>query len=113
VPPGRLVALLGLVEEETINVNSAKEVLAAMLDSGRAAGEIVAARGLAQVSDAAALAVVVTQVLDAHPEQVAAYLGGKETVAGWLMGQVMRATRGQANPGLARQLLLEQLEARR
>lgn len=113
VPPGRLVELLGLIEKKTVNINTAKDVLTEMLDSGRAAGEIVEARGLAQVSDEAALVTVVTQVLDAHPAEVAQYLGGKETISGWLMGQVMRATRGKANPQLARQLLIAQLEARR
>ena len=89
------------------------QVLADMLDSGQAAQEIVAARGLVQVSDVPALAAAVNQTLDANPGPVAQYLGGKESIAGWLMGQVMRATRGQANPQLARQLLLEQLEGRR
>jgi aspartyl-tRNA(Asn)/glutamyl-tRNA(Gln) amidotransferase subunit B len=65
------------------------------------------------VSDASALLVVVTQVLDENPEEVAQYLGGKETLKGWLMGQIMRATRGKANPQLAQRLLAEQLAARR
>lgn len=113
IPPERLVALMGLIEQGTVNINTAKDVLVAMLESGQTAQEIVKARGLAQVSDEAALAGVVTQVLDAHPEQVAQYLDGKEAIAGWLMGQVMRATQGKANPQLARQLLIAELEARR
>jgi aspartyl-tRNA(Asn)/glutamyl-tRNA(Gln) amidotransferase subunit B len=84
-----------------------------MLASGQTAQEIVEAQGLAQVSDEAALAPVVRQVLDQHPDEVAQYLAGKEALSGWLMGQVMRATRGKANPQLARELLLAQLEARR
>jgi aspartyl-tRNA(Asn)/glutamyl-tRNA(Gln) amidotransferase subunit B len=113
IAPRRLVELLGLIEQKTLNTNTAKDVLAAMLDSGQAAPEIVERDGLAQVSDASALAAVVAQVLEAHPDPVAQYLAGKETIAGWLMGQVMRATRGKANPKLARQLLMEQLAARR
>jgi aspartyl-tRNA(Asn)/glutamyl-tRNA(Gln) amidotransferase subunit B len=109
VPPGRLVELMGLVEKKTLNINTAKEVLAGMLESGQAAGEIVEARGLAQVSDEAALAAVVTQVLDEHPGPVAQYLGGKEAISGWLMGQVMKATRGKANPQLVKELLREKL----
>jgi aspartyl-tRNA(Asn)/glutamyl-tRNA(Gln) amidotransferase subunit B len=112
-PPGRLAGLLGLIEQETININTAKEVLAEMLRSGCTAGEIVEAQGLTQVSDEAALAEVVKQVLDAHPEEVAQYLGGKEGVAGWLMGQVMRATQGRAKPQLAQRLLMAELKARR
>jgi len=111
--PESLVGLMDLIESDAININTAKEVLLAMLESGRTAQEIVDSRGLAQVSDAAALTAVVLQVLDAHPEQVAGYLGGKEALSGWLMGQLMRATRGKANPQLARQLLIAQLEARR
>ena len=111
VPPARLVELMSLVRKKTINTNTAKEVLADMLESGQAAQEIVEARGLAQLSDAAALAAIVTQVLDEHPDIVAQYLSGKEAVSGWLMGQVMRATHGQADPQLARKLLLEQLTA--
>lgn len=111
--PEKLVGLISLVQNETINSNTARQVLADMLESGQAAREIVEARGLAQVSDVSALAVAVSQALDANPGPVAQYLDGKESIAGWLMGQVMRATRGQANPQLARQLLLEQLEARR
>jgi aspartyl-tRNA(Asn)/glutamyl-tRNA(Gln) amidotransferase subunit B len=113
VPPESLAGLMGLLQQQTINVNMAKEVLAEMLTSGQAAREIVEARGLAQVSDEAQLATVVAQVLDDHPAEVAQYLGGKEAISGWLMGQVMRATRGQANPQLARRLLLSQLRARR
>jgi aspartyl-tRNA(Asn)/glutamyl-tRNA(Gln) amidotransferase subunit B len=113
VPPVRLAGLLGLVEKNTININTAKGVLAEMLSSGQTAQAIVEAQGLAQVSDAAALAPVIRQVLDQHPDEVAQYLAGKEALSGWLMGQVMRATRGKANPQLARELLLAQLEARR
>ncbi len=111
-PPQILVELLGLVENRTINHNTAKEVLAEMVDRGQGAREIVDARGLVQVSDEAALVAVVTQVLDEHPDEVTQYLGGKEAVSGWLMGQVMRATRGKANPQLARRILMDQLECR-
>ncbi len=113
VPPESLVALMDLVTKKTINVNTAKEVLAEMLTSGQSAQDIVKAHGLAQVSDEAALEAAVTRVLDAHPDEVAQYLNGKETLSGWFMGQVMKATRGKANPQLARQCLMTQLKARR
>jgi aspartyl-tRNA(Asn)/glutamyl-tRNA(Gln) amidotransferase subunit B len=112
-PAARLVELMALIESKTININTAKEILAQMLESGLAAQQIVESRGLAQVSDEGALTALANQVLDEHPDEVAQYLGGKEAISGWLMGQVMRATRGKANPQMARQILIAQLEARR
>ncbi|MGQ9522321.1 MAG: Asp-tRNA(Asn)/Glu-tRNA(Gln) amidotransferase subunit GatB [Anaerolineae bacterium] len=113
VSPQALVDLIGLVEEGLINLNTGREVLDEMVATGRAARAIVEERGLAQISDEAALRAVVERVLDENPAQVAQYLGGKEQVAGWLMGQVMKATQGKANPQRVRPLLLEALEARR
>ena len=108
-----LAELIGLVQEGTINLNTGKEVLAEMFASGRSGREIVDERGLAQISDAAALERIVAQVLDENPEQVDRYLGGRKEVLGWLMGQVMKATRGKANPQAVRELLQARLEARR
>jgi aspartyl-tRNA(Asn)/glutamyl-tRNA(Gln) amidotransferase subunit B len=84
-----------------------------MFASGRSARQIVEERGLAQISDAAALERIVAQVLDENPEQVSRYLDGKVQIIGWLMGQVMKATRGKANPQAVRELLEAQLEDRR
>ncbi len=111
VTPQGLVELSGLVEKQTINNNTAKEVLTEMFSTGQSADEIVQAKGLAQISDEEALAVIVAQVLDANEDQVAAYLGGKEQLRGWFVGQVMRATRGKANPALVNKLLSQQLTA--
>lgn len=109
----RLIELLLLVETDRINSNVAKRVLSEMIETGKSPETIVEERGLVQISDEERLTEVVTTVLDEHPEEVAAYLGGREKVARWLMGQVMRATRGKANPQVVLQLLEEQLEARR
>jgi aspartyl-tRNA(Asn)/glutamyl-tRNA(Gln) amidotransferase subunit B len=113
VSPEALAALVGLVEDGTVNANTGKEVLGEMFSSGRGAREIVEQRGLAQISDAGALEQAVVQVLDENPEQVTKYLDGKEQIIGWMIGQVMRATRGKANPQIVRELLQTQLEARR
>lgn len=113
VTPTDLVELLVLVEKGTITANTAKNVLAEVLESGASPAEIVEARGLKQISDEDRLADIVGDVLDEHPEEVAAYLDGREKVAKWLMGQVMRATRGKANPQMVLELLEEQLEDRR
>ena len=108
-----LVELLALVEKGDINNNVAKQVLVEVLETGQSPAAIVEAKGLKQVSDTDALLSVVRQVLDEHPDEVAAYLGGREQVAKWLMGQVMRATRGKANPTVVLDLLTQELEARR
>jgi len=109
IAPDRLVALIGLVRDGTVSVTAAKGVFAEMFETGRAPGEIVRERGLAQISDVEALSRVVEEVIAANPKAVADYLAGKEPVLRFLVGQVMKATRGKANPKLANQLLLEKL----
>ena len=113
VSPEALVELIGLVRERTINANTGKQVLEEMFASGRSARQIVDERGLGQISDVAALEKIATQVLDENPEQVSRYLDGKVKVVGWLIGQVMKLTRGKANPQTVRTLLQAQLEDRR
>jgi aspartyl-tRNA(Asn)/glutamyl-tRNA(Gln) amidotransferase subunit B len=113
VSPQALAELIGLVQEGTINLNTGKDVLAEMFATGRSGRDIVDERGLAQISDTAALERIVAQVLDGNPEQVDRYLGGTHKVLGWLMGQVMKATRGKANPQAVRELLQTQLMDRR
>ena len=113
VTPEALVELMGLVENETISHNSAKEVLGEMFTSGRRAPEIVEEKGLAQISDEAALVAVIDGILDENPEQLQIYFSGREQIKGWFVGQVMRATRGKANPQLVNELLNERLEGRR
>jgi aspartyl-tRNA(Asn)/glutamyl-tRNA(Gln) amidotransferase subunit B len=113
VSPEALAELVGLVEDGTINTNTGKDVLGEMFASGRGARQIVDERGLAQISDTGALEQAVAQVLDDNPDQVTKYLDGKEQIIGWMIGQVMKATRGKANPQIVRELLQTQLEARR
>ncbi len=108
-----LAELIGLVEDSTITQGTGKEVLEEMFASGHNARQIVEERGLAQISDAAALETIVAQVLEENPKQVDEYLEGKGQVVGWLMGQVMRATRGEADPRTGQGLRGDQLEARR
>lgn len=113
ISPRALAELIGLVESGAINISTGKEVLAEMFASGRSARQIVEQRGLAQISDTAALKEIVAQVLSENPEQTNEYLGGKVQLLGWLMGQVMRATRGKANPQIVREIFKAQLEAQR
>jgi aspartyl-tRNA(Asn)/glutamyl-tRNA(Gln) amidotransferase subunit B len=108
-----LAGLIRLVEESRINQTTGKDVLEEMFATGREAQDIVREQGLAQISDIEELHRIVTQVLDENPDQVEEYVGGKEQILGWFIGRVMRATRGKANPQLARELLKDKLEARR
>jgi aspartyl-tRNA(Asn)/glutamyl-tRNA(Gln) amidotransferase subunit B len=109
ITPDGLVELSSLVEKETINNNTAKEVLAEMFSTGQSAAHIVQTKGLVQISDEAELEKIVAQVLRENGDQVAAYLSGKDKLRGWFVGQVMRVTRGQANPALVNKLLSQQL----
>jgi aspartyl-tRNA(Asn)/glutamyl-tRNA(Gln) amidotransferase subunit B len=109
VGPQDLVALIEMLQADDINQPAAKRTFGAMWETGRSAREIVEELGLKQISDAGQLAGVVSQVIQDHPDAVAQFRGGKETTIRFLIGQVMRATRGKANPQLAEQLLREQL----
>jgi aspartyl-tRNA(Asn)/glutamyl-tRNA(Gln) amidotransferase subunit B len=109
VRPVALAELLGLIARGEINQTTGKAVLIEMFATGGAPGDIVRAKGLAQVSDEAALAAAVQQVIADNPGQIEQYLAGKETVAKWLMGQVMRAQGGKANPQIVQRLLAEAL----
>ena len=111
--PRDLAGLIRLVETNTINQSTAKEVLERMVTTGQSAQTIVDQQGLAQISDSAELRQIVQQVLQENPEQVEEYLQGKEQVLGWFIGRIMGATRGKANPQLARSLLQDTLEKNR
>jgi aspartyl-tRNA(Asn)/glutamyl-tRNA(Gln) amidotransferase subunit B len=112
VPAAELADLLRLVDEGTISATVAKRTLARMSASGSSAREIVRAEGLGQVSDTDALTAVVEAVIDACPDEVGKYLGGKTQVLGWLVGRVMQETEGKANPTLVRSVLAERLSRR-
>ena len=109
VTPAGLVDLIKLVDDATISHSAAKTVLAEMYSRGATAETIVAAKGLAQISDADALSQIINQTLVDNPDQVQAYRDGKTTLKGWFVGQVMKATRGKANPALVNQLLNQAL----
>lgn len=112
VNPQALVDLLAMVEAGTINANTAKRVLGQMFASGETAQVIVEREGLAQISDAGALEAMVQKVLDANPAEVEKYLEGKTTLLGWFVGQVMRETRGKANPNTVGEILQKLLGER-
>jgi len=105
-------ALAGLIErisDNTISGKIAKEVFAAMWDGEGSADEIIAAKGLKQITDSGAIEAVVDEVIAGNPEQVQQFREGKDKVLGFFVGQVMKATQGKANPGQVNQLLRDKL----
>lgn len=109
ISPSGLAELLGWIARGDINQNSAREVLGKMFETGLPATQIIAELGLHQISDTETISALVQQVLEINPDQVDLYRAGKITVLNWLFGQVMRATKGKANPQLLRQELESQL----
>jgi aspartyl-tRNA(Asn)/glutamyl-tRNA(Gln) amidotransferase subunit B len=107
-----LAELIALTEAKTINSKIAKDVLTRLWSSGGSAKAIVEAEGLAQVSDPGAIAQFVDDVLAANAESVAQFKAGKENVLKFLVGQVMKTSRGKANPELVETLLREKIAAR-
>ena len=113
VTPAGLAALIGLVKKDTISNNAAKQVLIEMFESGKAAQAIVDEKGLAQVSDTSMLEGMIAQILADNQDSVQAYLGGKTKLKGFFTGQIMRQTKGKANPKVVNQMLDAALEAQR
>ena len=105
IGPTQLAGLAKLVADGTINRNTAKSLLPKLRGTAQDPVALVAAEGLAQVSDRGALDAAVADVIARHPAQVAEFRAGKERVVGFLVGQVMKATGGKANPQLVQELL--------
>ncbi|HEY8394390.1 MAG TPA: Asp-tRNA(Asn)/Glu-tRNA(Gln) amidotransferase GatCAB subunit B, partial [Thermaerobacter sp.] len=108
--PEQLASLLKLVDKGTISGKIAKQVFAEMLETGRHPEAIVKERGLVQVTDEGQLVAWVEQVIAENPEAVANYRGGKTNALSFLVGQVMRLSRGKANPQRVNELLRERLD---
>ena len=109
VKPGHLVEMLDLIEKGTLSTKMAKEVFEDMFHSGKKASQVVQEKGLAQISTTTELETVVGQVIAANSQAVADYRQGKETALKFLVGQVMKATKGQANPQMVNELLRRML----
>ncbi len=109
VTAAALAALIGLVEKGTISASIGKSVLEKMYDTGRAAEDIVAADGLAQIGDEGAILSSIRTVIEGNADAVTQIRGGKIGTFGFLVGQVMKATGGKANPKLVNELLRREL----
>ncbi|ALS23826.1 MULTISPECIES: Asp-tRNA(Asn)/Glu-tRNA(Gln) amidotransferase subunit GatB [Paenibacillus] len=103
--------MIGLIEKGTISSKIAKTVFKSMLETGKDPQTIVEEQGLVQISDEGAIKAVVDQIVNNNPQSVADYKAGKEKAVGFLVGQVMKETKGKANPGLVNKLIIERLNA--
>jgi aspartyl-tRNA(Asn)/glutamyl-tRNA(Gln) amidotransferase subunit B len=112
VTPGQLAGLIRLVEQGSISGSIAKDVFEKMYETGRPAEAIVEAEGLAQIQDEGMLEDLVRATIAQHPGPVGQYRSGRTATLGFLVGQVMKATGGKANPKLVNQLMRRALEAR-
>lgn len=109
VSPERLVNLLQLVEKETISLKVAREIFPELYASGKDPEQLIQEKGLTQISDDGALMTMIQEVIAQNPNQVAQYRGGKETVLGFFVGQVMKASKGKANPAKVNEMLKKEL----
>jgi len=108
--PENLVELIALIEKNTISNNIGKQIIIDMLKDGTSAKEIVEKRGLSQISDEGAIKEACIKAVESHPKEVEAYKGGKVQLLGFFVGQVMKETKGRANPKLVNELLRDILK---
>ena len=107
--PESLVELIGLIEKATISNNIGKQIIVEMMETGEKASAIVEKKGLSQISDTGAIKEIAQKIIEANPSQVEAYRGGKDKLFGFFVGQVMKETKGRANPQSVNQILKELL----
>ena len=110
VSPEHLRELITLVDDGTVSLSMAKKVLEEVFESGDSPGRVVQEKGYTQISDSSVVKTAVAKAIDANPQAVTDYMGGKETAAKFLVGQVMKITKGQAKPDLANDLVVRALE---
>lgn len=102
-----LAELISLIDKGTISSKIAKQVFEDMFETGENAKDIVEKKGLVQMSDEGAIKEIVQKVVDANPQSIADYKAGKDRAIGFLVGQIMKETKGKANPQIVNKLLLE------
>ena len=107
--PENLAELIGLIEKGTISNNIGKQILIDMLQTGEKASAIVEKKGLSQITDVDAIRKMVEEVVANNPNQVEQYKSGKTNILGFFVGQIMKATKGRANPKTVNEILLELL----
>ena len=111
VQPSHLVELITLINNGSLSNNMATDVFKMVYETGRDPAEIVKEQGLVQISDNTILEDAVSRIIDENPKSVSDYFQGKEAVVGFFIGQIMRETKGTANPKIAREIVISHLEA--
>ena len=104
--------MIKLIEDGTISSKIAKTVFKELIENGGDAEQIVKEKGLVQISDEGALLTIVAEILDANPQSIEDFKNGKQKAVGFLVGQIMKATKGQANPQMVNKLLVEEINKR-
>ena len=108
--PEGLAGMIKLIENGTISSKIAKKVFKELIENGGDPEEIVKEKGLVQISDEGAFLKIVTETLDANPQSIEDFKNGKDRAIGFLVGQIMKATKGQANPPIVNKLLLQEIK---
>lgn len=110
--PEGLASMIKLISDGTISSKIAKKVFKELVENGGDAKKIVEEKGLVQISDASALVPMITEILDNNEQSIIDYKNGKDRAIGFLVGQIMKATRGKANPQMVNKILLEEINKR-
>lgn len=108
--PATLAELLGLVKDQTISIKIAKEIFPELYRSGISPKQLVEKKGLLQISDESAIIATIDKIIERFPKEVSDYRDGKEKLLGFFVGQVMKETKGKANPKLLNELLVRRLK---
>jgi aspartyl-tRNA(Asn)/glutamyl-tRNA(Gln) amidotransferase subunit B len=109
IKPDRLAGLIKMIDSGVISIKIAKTVFEEMYRTGKDAETVVQEQGLVQVSDTGAIESIIGDVIKANPDQAAEYKAGKDKLFGFFVGQVMKASKGKANPDVVNQLLKKKL----
>lgn len=110
IKPEQLAGMIALIDKGTISGKIAKHVITKMWETGKNAEVVVEEEGLVQITDEGAIEVIVIKIIDANPKSVEDYKSGKGKAIGFLVGQIMKETKGRANPGVVNQLLVKHLQ---
>ena len=110
MPPAELESLVRLIDEGKISGKQGKDVLVEMFKSGKPAQAIVEEQGLVQLSDTGEIEALIDSVIAANPDQLANYRSGKEALFGFFVGQVIKASKGKANPKVVNERLRAKLQ---